>query len=133
MTSPYLQRPKRSLDQALVDTGRAAPIESGLAAAPAHTAMRQQQAKGPARLSRSRVVLAFGIGLALLAGTTILALRTEFEQPIASDTEADGNADLLPAAGPSSGSDNQSPAADTRHWGDAPSLQPPRNGGAAGD
>lgn len=87
-------------------------------------------------LSRNRIAVAFAIGLALLAGTTFVALRSEFEQPIASTepemTPEELN-DIAPAAGPSGGTDPTQPAANIDTWGTAPSLQTSPAGSADGD
>lgn len=132
MTSPYLQRPKRSLDQALIDTGRARrEVESEQPAA-AMAPPRRRGPKGPAVPSRNRIALAFAVGLALLAATTFVALRSEFEQPVASGEDPARLNDIAPASGASGGEPDQ-PAANIETWGDAPSLELPTGSGSSGD
>ncbi len=87
-------------------------------------------------LSRNRVAVAFAVGLAVLAGTTFIALRSEFEEPIASNepemTPEELN-DIAPAAGPSGGTDPSQPAVNIEGWGTAPGLETSPAGSATGD
>lgn len=131
MTSPYLQRPKRSLNQALIDTGRArAELGSGDSNVRAK-AMRGRSG-GPNRFSLNRIALAFAIALGLLAGTTFMAFRSDLQAPVLlADPEVLN--DISPAAGPPSNTDPNRSATDIEDWGDAPSLDLKSEGGAAAD
>ena len=121
MTSPYLQRPKRSLSQALEDTGRT-PNEMGMREA--NSSLTGRLSKGPLRLSRNRIAIAMAVGMALLAGTAFVALRSENQQPVATTEPEELNA-IVPAAGPSDNGSSEGPAANIEGWGDAPALTPP--------
>lgn len=128
MTSPYLQRPKRSLHQALIDTGRA-PQDLGLEDTHTASGMRYLWPKGLARISRNHIAVALVLGSVLIAGTTLVALQSSNEPPIAKEAAPDAvpgaGDEIVPAAGLEGGADPDQPAADIQNWGDAPSLEAP--------
>ena len=129
MTSPYLQRPKRSLHQAIRDTGRS-PDELGMngaeTAIPLHTA--SPGAKGPFRLSGFHMVLGVIVCAGLLTGGLLISARDQHQAPIA-ERGTETGADIVPASGPSgvgSSIDGTDPSApiDTQDWETAPELTP---------
>lgn len=120
MTSPYLERPKRSLDQALIDTGRT-PHELGMGEPPVSGEFLAGHNKGLYRLTRGRIAIACALGLALLAGTTFVALRSEFRAPVANTDPQELN-DIVPAAGPETSVPSGQPPVKIDDWGDAPGL-----------
>ena len=124
MTSPYLQRPKRSLHQALIDTGRA-PQDLGLEAPASKTGVQHLWSGTLVRFSRNRATFAFVALLAVLAGAAVIALQSPADPPIAEITDPSALNDIAPAAGPASMSDPNQPAANIETWGDAPSLEAP--------
>ncbi|WP_425403346.1 hypothetical protein [Hwanghaeella sp.] len=106
------------MNQALIDTGRT-PEEAG--STHDQLASRSRQAKGPARLSRNRIAVAFGVGVAVLAATTFVALRSELQQPLAI-TDPEALNDIAPASGAPSNAEPGQPAANIDNWGNAPEL-----------
>lgn len=129
MTSPYLQRPKRSLKQALIDTGRA-HADLGMGGPHVRVRAKSEQSGGPNRFFLSRIALAFAIALGLIAGTAFMTFRSDF-QPSVLLADPEALNDISPAAGPPSNTPPNHTATDIEGWGSAPSLDLDEDSGAA--
>ncbi|NMM45562.1 hypothetical protein HH303_13790 [Rhodospirillaceae bacterium KN72] len=104
MTSPYLNRPRRELKDALQDRGLdGAWLDARQKLADASTAS-PTLATVPARRSRRRVSrVAVVVGIAFLLGMMALGTTTLFDTApteVASEPEIENLMDIAPAAGP---------------------------------
>ncbi len=126
MTSPYLERPVRSLNQALIDTGRTSEESGGFGSGPSIAEGPTAASPSPSQFLASRTFVALAFLAIVLVGTAVLLKDRGQEQQISAN-EIEKLNDIAPAAGGSVPLSNEGVEKTIEGLGEAATLSIPGN------